>query len=253
MFALFKTASPCDLFEKGKKTWNEFSSREQTVIIEAYLPKVRYLAQTLKKRVPESMEYNELFNAGVLGLLDAARKYDSSCGNTFSTYAENRIKGAMLDELRSKDPLSRGTRSLVKTLNAAIDKYEVRYGRRPGETELTKLTTLSLDEVRRGLEAMEQLVSTDMSVLAENLTNESIESGGTPCDNAIRNEIVANMRVCLTMLNERERFILSMYYVEEYTMKDIATVLKVSEGRVSQLRSQAIRCLHKFYMERFGK
>ncbi len=254
MFALFhKAANPCELFEAGTRSWNEFSAREQNAIVDAYLPKVRYLAQSLKRRVPDSVEYSDLFNAGVLGLLDAAHRYDPAACNTFSTYAENRINGAMLDELRRKDPLTRGTRALVKTLNAIMDRYEIRLGRRPTEAELAREAKVSVEDVRRGLQAMEQLVSTDMSMLAETLTNESIESGGTPCSSAIRSEIIANIRACLAELNEREQFILSMSYVEEYPLKDIAAVLKVTEGRVSQLRSQAIRRLQRIYTERFGR
>ncbi len=254
MFALFaKAASPRELFEEGRKSWNEFSPREQNAIVDAYLPKVRYLAQTLKKRVPGSVEYSDLFNAGVLGLLDAAHRYDPASGSTFSTYAENRINGAMLDELRRKDPLSRGTRALVRSLGAIMDRYEIRCGRRPTETELAREAKVSVEEVRRGLQAMEQQVSTDMSMLAETLTSESIESGGTPCSSAIRNEIIGNIRACLSELNEREQFILSMSYVEEYSLKEIASVLKVTEGRVSQLRSQAIRRLQRIYSERFGR
>ncbi|MDO5536684.1 MAG: FliA/WhiG family RNA polymerase sigma factor [Desulfovibrionaceae bacterium] len=254
MFAcLFKTASPLEQFEEGKRSWNEFTAKEQSSIVNEFLPKVRYLAQMLKKRVPVSMEAADLFNAGVVGLLEALSKYDPRSGNRFSTYAESRINGAMLDELRRRDPLSRATRTLVKTLSAAIDKFESRYGRRPSERELCKASKLSLEDVRKGLQAMEQQVSTDMQALAETLTNEALESGGTPCSSAIRNENVANIRFCLTKLSEREQFILSMSYVEEYSLKEIAQALKVTEGRVSQLRSQAIRRLQDIYTKHFGR
>lgn len=254
MFAcLRKSANALEQFENGQKSWNAFNSREQNSIVSAYLPKVRYLAQSLKKRVPDSMEMADLTNAGIVGLLEALSKYDASCGTRFSTYAENRINGAMLDELRRKDPLSRATRTLVKNLNAAIEKFESRYGRRPNEIELAKVTRMSIEDVRRGLQAMEQQITTDMDMLAESLTTETLESGGTPCSSAIRNEVVANIRDCLAMLEKREQFILSMSYVEEYSLKEIASALKVTEGRVSQLRSQAIRRLQKIYMERYGR
>ncbi len=255
MFAcLRRSAKPWEEFERGSRSWNEFSSRDQDAIVGQYLPKVRYLAQMLKKRVPISMDYNDLFNAGVLGLLDALRKYDPRSSNLFSTYAENRINGAMKDELRSRDPLSRATRALVRELSAAADSFERKYGRRPSETELARAAGLPLDDVRRGLQAMEQQMgATDMSLLAETLTNESLESGGTPCNDAIRNEVVANIRSCLAELNQREQFILTMSYVEEYSLKEIAKALKVSEGRVSQLRSQAIRRLQDLYTKRFGR
>ncbi len=255
MFAcLRKTVAPWQLFEEGRKSFQEFSAKEQESIVMEYLPKVRYLAQILKKRLPATMEYNELINAGVLGLLDALNKYDPSSRNAFSTYAENRINGAMKDELRSRDPLSRGSRTLVKLLRQAQDSYERKYGRLPSEAELARMCSLSVEEVRRGLTAMEQQMETqDMYQLAETLTNDGLGSGGTPCNNAIRDEVVEHIRGCLAELNEREQFILSMSYVEECSLKEIASVLKVSEGRVSQLRSQAIRHLSDCYNRRYGR
>lgn len=255
MFAcLRKSVAPWQLFEEGRKSFKEFSAKDQEGIVTEYLPKVRYLAQLLKKRLPASMEYNELFNAGVLGLLDALNKYDPTSQNSFSTYAENRINGAMKDELRSRDPLSRGSRTLVKLLSSAQDNFERQHGRMPSEADLAKMCKLSIDEVRRGLTAMEQQMGTqDMYQLAETLTNDGLGSGGTPCNDAIRDEVVMHIRTCLAELNEREQFILSMSYVEECSLKEIASALKVSEGRVSQLRAQAIRHLSDRYMRRYGR
>ncbi|HIW00860.1 MAG TPA: FliA/WhiG family RNA polymerase sigma factor [Candidatus Desulfovibrio intestinipullorum] len=253
MFArLFKSSKPWEEFEAGRKAWSEFSAREQEQIINAYMPKVRFLAQQQKKRVPVSIEANDLVSAGVLGLMEALGKYRPETGYAFSTYAEARINGAMLDEMRRRDPLSRSTRNMVKAIMAASEKFEHKKGRKPSEKELVKLTGLSLAEVRTGLQAMEQQITTDMSLLAETLSNEALESGGTPYRQAIRNEIVAHIRSCLEELSERDQFILSMYYLEEYSLREIATALKVSEGRVSQLRSQAQKRLHDLYVARFG-
>ena len=239
--ALFKKASPWDMFEEGKKSWQDFNAREQEAIIRNYMPKVRYLAQKQKSRVPAHIEYNAL------------GKFRPESGFAFTTYAEGRIKGAMLDEMRRRDPLSRGTRALVKALQEAMDRYENKRGKRPNENELCKLTGLSLEEVRSGLQAMEQQVTTDMDLLAETLSNEAMESGGTPFRTASRNEVVANIRAMLGKLSERENFILSMSYIEEYSLREIADALKVSEGRVSQLRTQALKKLRDLYTRNFGR
>ena len=254
MFAfLTKPKKPWELFEEGKKGWHEFSAQDQEAIVKAYMPKVRYLAQNLIKRVP-GIELEELFHAGVEGLMDAFSKYIPSSNNKFATYAENRINGAMKDELRSRDPLSRTTRTLVKTISQAQDLFERRRGRRATDEELAKICKLSIEEVRRGLVAMEQQMGAqDMSQLAETLTMDGLSSGGTPYNEAMRKEAASQIHACLASLNEREQFILSMSYVEEYSLKEIASILKVSEGRVSQLRSQAIRHLQQCYMKHFGK
>ena len=251
--ALFKKASPWDMFEEGKKSWQDFNAREQEAIIRNYMPKVRYLAQKQKSRVPAHIEYNDLLSAGMMGLMEALGKYRPESGFAFTTYAEGRIKGAMLDEMRRRDPLSRGTRALVKALQEAIDKYENKRGKKPGERELARMTGLSLEEVRSGLQAMEQQVTTDMDLLAETLSNEAMESGGTPFKSAIRNEVVANIRSLLARLSERENFILSMSYIEEYSLREIADALHVSEGRVSQLRSQALKKLRDLYVRCYGR
>ncbi len=251
--ALFKTAKPWEMFEEGRKAWQDFSAREQEAIIRNYMPKVRYLAQKQKSRVPAHIEYNDLLSAGMMGLMEALGKYRPESGFAFTTYAEGRIKGAMLDEMRRRDPLSRGTRALVKALQEAIDKYENKRGKKPGERELARMTGLSLEEVRSGLQAMEQQVTTDMDLLAETLSNEAMESGGTPFKSAIRNEVVANIRSLLARLSERENFILSMSYIEEYSLREIADALHVSEGRVSQLRSQALKKLRDLYVRCYGR
>ena len=251
--ALFKKANPWDMFEEGKKSWQDFNAREQEAIIRNYMPKVRYLAQKQKSRVPAHIEYNDLLSAGMMGLMEALGKFRPESGFAFTTYAEGRIKGAMLDEMRRRDPLSRGTRALVKALQEAMDRYENKRGKRPNENELCKLTGLSLEEVRSGLQAMEQQVTTDMDLLAETLSNEAMESGGTSFRTASRNEVVANIRAMLGKLSERENFILSMSYIEEYSLREIADALKVSEGRVSQLRTQALKKLRDLYTRNFGR
>lgn len=252
--ALFKkNAKPWELFENGTKSWQEFTPREQQAITCAYLPKVRYLAQKQKSRVPAHIDLSDLVSAGTMGLVEALSKYRPETGFAFTTYAESRIKGAMLDEMRRRDPLSRATRANVKKLQECIDNFESRKGRKPSEAELVKLSKLSLSDVRQGLQAMEQQITTDMDLLVETLSNEAMESGGIPFKQTSSNEMAANIRFLLTHLSERDNFILSMSFIEEYSLREIAEALHVSEGRVSQLRTQALKRLRDLYVKYYGR
>ena len=240
-------------FEKGVRSWSDLSEREQGIVYKHYEPKVRFLAQRQKSRVPAHMDFKDLMSAGTEGLLDALYKFRPEMGYAFSTYAESRILGAMLDEMRAHDPLSRGTRAIVRAITAAADKFEHKKGRRPSDVELAKLTRLSVEDVRMGLQAIEQQYTTDMDMLAETLSNEALESGGAPERMTSRNEMVANIRALLRQLSERDNFILSMSYMEDYTLREIAEALGVSEGRVCQLRTQALKRLHNLYVANFGR
>ena len=240
-------------FEKGIRSWDELSAREQGLVYQHYQPKVRYLAQKQKSRVPAHMDFDDLKSAGNEGLLDALQRFRPEMGYTFSTYAETRINGAMFDEMRAHDPLSRGTRTIVRVITAAADTFEHKKGRRPSDVELARLTRLSVEDVRMGLQAIEQQHTTDMDMLAETLSNEARESGGAPERMTSRNELVANVRGLLRQLSERDNFILSMSFMEEYTLREIAEALGVTEGRVCQLRTQALKRLRELYVANYGR
>ncbi len=254
--ALFRKSveeKPWEALEEGRKSWQEMNAREQEAVVCHYAPKVRFLAQQQKVRLPFHVEFSDLQSAGMLGLVEALGKYRADAGTRFSTYAEDRICGAITDELRRRDPHSRGVRCLMKKISAESEKFEHEYGRQPSEKELCRLTGLSESDVRTGLRAMEQQLSVDISQLAECLSQEDRESGGTPYASASRKEQHAILLSLLAELPSREQFILTMSYLEECSLKEIGEVLGISEGRVSQLRTQTLKRLNALYIERFGR
>ena len=152
---LFRSNTPWDTFESGARPWEDFSASDQEAIVSHYSQKIRFLAQRLKKRLPPSIELNELISSGTLGLMEALGKFRPDLGIKFDTYAENRIYGSMLDELRHQDCFTRTQRQHVRSLNMAAEAIEHDTGRRATEEELSKVTGLSLSQVRQGLEAIQ--------------------------------------------------------------------------------------------------
>ena len=236
---LFRSNTPWDTFESGARPWEDFSASDQEAIVSHYSQKIRFLAQRLKKRLPPSIELNELISSGTLGL-------------KFDTYAENRIYGSMLDELRHQDCFTRTQRQHVRSLNMAAEAIEHDTGRRATEEELSKATGLSLSQVRQGLEAIQGQQQLPIDLFQDNYSTDEHASGGVPCDEAMHNELIDKLTPLLAKLTDREREVLALYYNEELTMSEIASILNITEGRVSQLRAKALARLRKAFVETYG-
>ncbi|MBQ7456674.1 MAG: FliA/WhiG family RNA polymerase sigma factor [Desulfovibrio sp.] len=243
-----RDSSPWELFEQGKIPWNAFSHKEQEAIVRHYAPKIRFLALRLKTKVPPSVQLNELFSAGSLGLLEALVKYRPSKENRFETFAENRIKGAMLDELRNRDWYPRPLRQRVRLLEETIHAFEMAQGRKPNEQELLKSTQLSVAEIREGLEALENQTWLTLDDLEGCMADGHISSDSSIFEQIARKELIDKLIPLIDKLEEREKLILSLYYTEGMSMRECAAILGLSEGRVSQLHSLALKQLrHDFF------
>lgn len=249
---LFRSNTPWDTFESGARTWEDFSAPDQEAIVSHYSQKIRFLAQRLKKRLPPSIELNELISSGTLGLMEALGKFRPDLGIKFDTYAENRIYGSMLDELRHQDCFTRTQRQHVRSLNMAAEAIEHDTGRRATEEELSKATGLSLSQVRQGLEAIQGQQQLPIDLFQDNYSTDEHASGGVPCDEAMHNELIDKLTPLLAKLTDREREVLALYYTEELTMSEIASILHITEGRVSQLRAKALARLRKAFVETYG-
>lgn len=249
---IFKPESPWDCFEAGSKTWEEFSVEEQESIVGHYSQKIRFLAHRLKKRLPKSVDINELISSGTLGLMEALGKFRPKLGIRFDTYAENRINGSMLDDLRRQDWFTRTLRQHVRSLNEASVAIEHKEGRVATEEELAAYTGYSLKDVRKGLEAMQGQQQLPLDTFEDTLSVDAPESGGVPCSEAMHNELMERLTPLLDELTEREKQVLNLYYIEELTMSEIAGLLRITEGRVSQLRTQALSRLHKVFVKKYG-
>lgn len=249
---LFRSNTPWDTFESGARTWEDFSAPDQEAIVSHYSQKIRFLAQRLKKRLPPSIELNELISSGTLGLMEALGKFRPDLGIKFDTYAENRIYGSMLDELRHQDCFTRTQRQHVRSLNMAAEAIEHDTGRRATEEELSKATGLSLSQVRQGLEAIQGQQQLPIDLFQDNYSTDEHASGGVPCDETMHNELIDKLTPLLAKLTDREREVLALYYTEELTMSEIASILHITEGRVSQLRAKALARLRKAFVETYG-
>jgi RNA polymerase sigma factor for flagellar operon FliA len=214
--------------------------------VEQSLPLVARVAGALRARLPRSVEKSDLTQAGVVGLLDAADKFDESKGVQFRTYAELRIRGAILDSLRSLDWVPRSVRRLRREIQAAESRLQARLGRRPTEEELASAMKLSAGEL---LVARERVLRSEISCGTESSDRAvalAVDSD-SPDPQALleHREIVSLLARAIDKLPERERLVLSLYYHEDLTMKEVGSVLGVNESRVSQIHSKAVETLRR--------
>jgi RNA polymerase sigma factor for flagellar operon FliA len=245
-------SSPWRELEGGQKAWAHFSPRDQESIVRHYAPKIRILALRMKNKLPQSVELGELISAGSVGLLDALGKFRPELGIKFDTYSENRIKGAMLDELRRMDWFSRGMRQKVKMLDEAMRQIEHETGATPNEQQLAAKTGLSQKEVQTGLEALQNQMCVSLDTFQENFvgSRESL-SENEPYSSTAFQEMVDKIAGLIEELTPREKLVISLYYGEELNMKETAQVMDITEGRVSQLHSQALAKLRDSFRKRY--
>ncbi len=219
---------------------------DNAALIQQYSGLVRRLAHQMIAKLPANVELDDLIQVGLIGLTDALSRFDVAQGVQFETFATQRIRGAMLDELRGGDWMSRGTRRQQRSIETAVHKLEQRLGRAPQESEIAAEMGISLGEYQELLSKVRgtQLVYLeDMSgdegdddYLDRHVVDESNNPMALLQDHRMREALVAAIK----NLPEREQYVMSMYYEHDMNLKEIAAVLKVTESRVCQLHSQAI-------------
>ncbi|RZJ08263.1 MAG: RNA polymerase sigma factor FliA [Rubrivivax sp.] len=219
---------------------------DNNTLIKQYSPLVRRLAHQMIAKLPANVEVNDLIQVGLIGLNDALSRFDAEQGVQFETFATQRIRGAMLDELRGGDWMSRGTRRQQREIEVAVHKVEQRLGRAPREDEIAAEMGLPLAEYQELLGKVRgtQLVyledmsgdDGDNDYLDRHVADESANPVAQLQDHRMREALVAAIK----NLPEREQFVMSMYYEHDMNLKEIAAVLKVTESRVCQLHSQSI-------------
>ena len=218
-------------------------------IIEDFAPRVRYIAQRIAARLPAHIDLGDLISSGVIGLIDAIEKFDPSKKVKFETYAEFRIRGAILDELRSLDWVPRSVRQKGAQLEKAYYELQSQLGRPPDEEDVARALSLSVEEVHDMIGEVKgvSILSLDElrengyqddgeTKLADSLASDLESPGRSIAWKEIREVLVEGVE----NLPERERMVLSLYYYEELTMKEIAQVLEITESRVSQIHTKAI-------------
>jgi len=222
----------------------DLGARDRLVM--AHVSLVKALAQRLAQRLPAQVELNELVSVGVLGLVEAANRYQPSLGVPFDAFARRRIHGAMLDALRDVDWAPRSLRRLRRDVDAAVARLRHELGREPLEKEVASALNLSPAQYDRALEDLRTLEVATLRQLeapgenGETLLEVAIDPGEGAVAQLERKELRQQLANALASLPERERQILALSYDDELTLAEIGQVLGVSESRVCQLRSLAI-------------
>lgn len=207
---------------------------------------VKKLAYQLKAKLPPSVEMDDLIQAGMMGLLDAVNRYEDIHGAQFETYAVQRIRGSMLDELRNTDWLPRSLRKNMRDMEAAISQLEQTLGRPPTEKEVAKKLDLSLDDYYEMLGdcSGHQLIYYEDFHESDSGEHFLDRFKGDDSSDPIKGLLAGDFRDALIeaidSLPEREKILMGLYYEQELNLKEIGVVMNVSESRVSQLHSQAI-------------
>ena len=222
---------------------NQSSGDNRDQLVEAHLSQVKFIAERLAAKLPPSVDLDDLMGAGMLGLLDAVDKFDPTKGVMFRTYAEMRVRGAMLDSLRDLDWAPRSMRRRAREIEAAYIEAERTRGRAT-DIDVASVLGISVSEFQRLLGQLRGLTVTALDGIEEeeNSRNQSLASDAsqTPLAMYERAEITTYLTDAVDQLPTRERQVIALYYVEELTMKEIGSVLGVTESRVSQIHTQAI-------------
>lgn len=227
------------------ETYTVAGKRKRASLISEYLPMVRRQALALQVRLPASVECDDLIQAGIVGLIDAYDRFDATQGASFSTYAGQRVHGAMIDELRSRDWLPRSVRRAYRSVEQAMRTLEQRLGRPACEREVAEHLDMSLNEYRRLMgDANDGLFSSYQEESDDDVLASSIDPGLSPFDTpeaAVAEDATRErLKSMIGQLPEREQMLLALYYQEELNLKEIGGVMGISESRVSQLHSQAV-------------
>jgi len=226
----------------------ELGDEEKEQIIHDFLPFIRYTAYRLAWRLPPQLAVDDLISVGVMGLLDALGRYRRD-GAKISTFVEHRIRGAMLDELRSHEWIPKSLKKKIALIEKAHRELEQEKGRLPEAKEIAERLNITLAEYHKILQHAHAGITLRFEDFSKNMYEESSMDliGNIPdphmksplevCEDNSKKELLAGL---IDSLPEREKMVLSLYYWDEMTMKEIGKVLKLTEGRICQLHNQAL-------------
>jgi RNA polymerase sigma factor FliA len=236
-----------------QELWHEYREKRDRAVrdrlILTYAPLVKYVAGRLGSSLPAHVDEGDLVSYGLLGLIGAIERYDPDRDIKFETYAIARIRGAIIDELRALDWVPRSVRSRARQIERAIGELEAKLGRAPTDEEIAAKVGVTVDELdssltdisRSSIAALDELWSVsgdgDQVSLLDTLEDDSISQPAEVLDETETREALAD---AIARLPEREKLVVTLYYYEELTLREIGEVLGVTESRVSQLHTKAI-------------
>ena len=222
--------------------WREYrlqkNSDSRNRLAEHYLPLIRIVAGRIAINLPAHIDKDDLLSSGFFGLLDAIERYDNTRQNKFETYASVRIRGAMLDYLRSRDWLPVAVRQKLRRYEKTVYNLENKLGREPSEEEIAAAMEITMTELKS---VIGQLNAAGMMPLDDYLQSETPEQALPGPGEAIeKRELQDTLAKAIDRLPEKERLVVSLYYYEELTLKEISLIMHLTEARISQLHSKAV-------------
>lgn len=225
-------------------TYEKSAAKSLTINVEDYALLVKRIAHHMMARMPPCVQVEDLIQAGMIGLLEASKKYDASKGASFETYAGIRIRGAIVDEMRRGDWVPRSVHRNGRRIADAIASIEARTGNDANDQDVAEELEMSLedyhnilnDSVSCRLYSFEETYTEDNSILEDNEVSQPLVA---PSEGVERDSLKMSLANAITQLPERERLVLALYYDEELNLKEIGQIIGVSESRVSQIHSQA--------------
>ena len=225
------------------KKLDVYHQYEKQDTVEKHAPMVKRIAYHLKSRMPANIQVDDLIQAGMIGLLEAANHYDATLGASFETYAGIRVRGAMLDDVRKNDWAPRSVHRNSRRVAEVVRKIENEKGRDARGTEIAEALDMDIEEYNRILQdasGHKILSFEDIGSGEESLINSIPNPQSGLLDVLQKDDIKSLVAAAIASLPERERLVMALYYDEELNLREIGAVLGVSESRVSQIHSQAI-------------
>lgn len=217
----------------------KITPRNQNKIITEYSPLIKYIANKMVVKSRYHLELDEMFSYGVIGLIDAIEKFDKKRDNQFKTYAEFRIKGAMLDYLREQDTVPRSIRDKIKLLEKTTRELEEKLGRKPSDDELRKRLKISKDDYYDMTKSAHNnsFICIDEPTHSQREYSDEVSNPLNKIESESTKQFIAN---AIAMLPEKQKTVIALYYYEEMSLKDIGDSLGISESRACQLHSKAV-------------
>jgi RNA polymerase sigma factor for flagellar operon FliA len=229
---------------RGYSDCEVMTNEERELLILEHLPQVRLIARRIQERLPDNIILDDLISTGVIGLISAIDNFDCSHNVKLKTYAEYKIRGAILDSLRGLDWAPRQKRRKAKQIEGAIADAEQRLRRAPGEEDIAAELGISIDEYHEWLVEIRGLNVASLeyagSEQGKDLLHYLPDGGDLPSAVLERSELERLLAATIDGIPEIERTVLSLYYQEELTLREIAQIVNLHESRISQLKSQAI-------------
>ena len=221
--------------QKQPNPYAQTIKKEQDDIVLSYMPALRTMAFRLKERLPGSIDVNDLIGVGVEEMIKLSRKYDKDRNDSFWGYAKKRVYGSMLDFLRDLDVISRTDRTLVKAIDAVTNEYFNEHETEPDDEYVAKILNEDVEKVREARN-VSSVVSTlriddQMELMSDEDTLAAIE----------KEDLTEKIQAVLQELDERDQLVIQLYYYEELSLKEISEILRVSEGRVSQVHKRLMQ------------